>query len=206
MGTKQLSLNQKARWKPIIMERDFPDGKMPICFYCKQEFIAHDAEFKQEWEHLNNNPGDNRPENLVWAHARCNEIKKKKAEWQVLAIDKLNENVRWHSESLGGGGGNNTAHTQTQPNEQIEANSAAIGEAEMYLIERLLPLPGKPAVEERLDFYKTADTIAYRCYRKYRHGSQNTTTRILRMLTCDDAQFTTEKKDGREWIVRRTGR
>lgn len=206
-GSKQLTLNQKAKWTPIIIDRDFPNGQTHLCFYCCQEFIENDPQYCKEWEHLNNDEQDNRPENLVWAHARCNELKKKNADWQILAHDKLKKNVRFHSESLGGreGGGSSTAHTQIQPNEQIDANADAAIEAEKFLTERLLPFLGKLPLEERIDFSDAADTIAFRCYKKHGHGSQNTITRILKMLTCGDAPFEKVKQDGRTWIRRRTG-
>jgi hypothetical protein len=205
MGSKQLTLNQKAKWTPIILQRDFPEEQTPHCFFCKKEFIDHDQDYQKEWEHLNNNDADNRPENLVWAHAKCNELKKKNTEWQVLASDKLRKNVKWNSEYVGEGRRNNTAHTQIQPNEQIDANADACNEAEKYLAERLLPQMGKPAIDDKIDFNKAADVISYRCYKKQGHGSQNTMTRILKMLTCDDSLFDRVKLDGRTWIVRRTG-
>lgn len=206
-GSQQLTLNQKAKWTPLILERDFPNEQTPTCFYCGQEFIEHDKEYAKEWEHLNNNEKDNRPENMAWAHSRCNELKKTNSDWQVLAFEKLKKNVRWHSESMGGSerGGTKTAHSQTQPNEQIDANADAAMEAERFLTERLLPLIGKSAVETEVDFSEAADTIAFRCYKKHGHGSQNTITRILKMLTCGDAPFERTKRDGRTYIVRRKG-
>jgi len=208
MGSKQLTLHQKAKWTPIILQRDFPDGHTPECFYCKQEFIDRDPDYQKEFEHLNNNDSDNRPENLVWAHSKCNELKKNNVEWQVLAHEKLRKNERWYFESVGEGGRerSNTAHTQVQPNEQIDANADASNEAEKYLAERLLPQGGRIAIDDKLDFNEASHVITYRCYKKHGHGSQNTITRILKMLTCEDSPFERVKIDGRTWIVRRTGK
>lgn len=205
MGTKQLTLTQKAKWTPVILERDFPNGITPTCLYCGQNFIDNDPDYDREWDHLDCNRRNNTPENLAWAHRRCNILKERKLDWQYIAQDKKKQNEKWHGGSLGEREGNKTAHTQMQPNEQIDANADAALETEKYLTERLLPLPGKIPAEQRLDFTEAADVIAYRCYKKHGHGSQNTITRILKMLTCDDSPFDRVKQDGRTWIVRRTG-
>lgn len=206
-GTKQLTLNQKAKYAPVIIERDYPNNQEHTCFYCEQPFIEHDKLYCKEWEHLNNNAEDNRPENFVWAHARCNELKKTNTDWQIRAHDKLKKNVRWHSESLGGRAGEEakTAHTQAQPNEQIDANADAISVCEKYLIERLLPTAsGRDAAETELDWQDTEDALSFICYRKFKHGSQNTIRRYLKLLTSGPAPFKSLQKDGRTYIVRRT--
>ncbi|KKN27556.1 hypothetical protein LCGC14_0863530, partial [marine sediment metagenome] len=63
-------------------------------FYCEQRFIKEDPKWCQEWDHLNNNPQDNRPENMVWAHAQCNEKKKYNIDWNTIAAEKLKKNVK----------------------------------------------------------------------------------------------------------------
>ena len=207
MGSKQLTLNQKSKWTPLIIERDYPDQHTPVCLYCGQEFINGDKDYQKEWDHLNNNDSDNRPENLVWAHARCNELKKTNADWQIIALEKLKKNERWNPEFVWRGGveGIFPIHSQIQPNEQIDANADASNEAEKYLAERLLPQLGRSAIDDKIDFNIAADVIAFRCYKKHGHGSQNTITRILKMLTCQDSPFDRVKIDGRTWIVRRVG-
>lgn len=207
MGTRTLTLTQKAKWTQLILNRDFPEGQ-PFCFYCGQEFIERDKDYCREWDHLNNNAGDNRPENLVWAHAKCNELKKRNLEWQVRATEKLKKNVRQALESLGGGGDEKakTAHTQAQPNEQIDANADAITVCEKYLTERLFPKStGKKPPEAELDWNDTEDALGYICYRKFGHGSQNTIRRYLKILTSGPAPFDRASKDGRTYIMRRTG-
>lgn len=207
MGTKNLTLNQKARWTPNILDQYYPNGEVPTCLFCKQEFIENDDLYCKEWDHLNNNSQDNRPENLCWAHAICNERKKHSPEWQVIAMDQLKKNVR-RSESLGGGGGERakTAHTERQPNEQIDANSDGLQESEKYLTERLLPsVTGNPAPESKLDWTKTEDNLSYICYKKYGHGSQKTLRYYLKMLTSDHAPFDTITENGRIYIIRRAG-
>ena len=186
------------------MRRDFPYESQSLCFYCEQRFIPSNPKYVQEWEHLNNNEEDNRPENLVWAHADCNEKKKYNTDWQILAQEKLNANVKWHdSESLGERG--KISDIDTQPNEQIDANKTESQLAEEYLNERLLGRSGNPPSETELDFNKTKDSLTYLHYKKYEHGSQNTFDRILKMLTSDAAPFDRKKRDGRMKIFRREG-
>ncbi len=204
MRTKQLTLNQKAKYTPILIRRDFPDGGPSLCFFCEQRFIPNKSKWLQEWEHLNNNPEDNRPENLVWAHAYCNEKKKYKTDWQILAQEKLEANVKWHdSESLGERG--ETSDKNTQPNEQIDANKAESQLAEEYLNARLLGRNGNPPPESELDYNETKDSLTYLHFKKFGHGSQNTFDRILKMLTSEVATFDREKRNGRMKMFRRDG-
>ena len=93
--TKQLTERQKAKWINAIIDRD--NFK---CFYCKGSFGKNSYVF----DHLNNIPSDNRFDNLVLAHQKCNVKKGFHAEHQVRAKDKLKENesknfwVEWERE------------------------------------------------------------------------------------------------------------
>jgi len=206
MKTKQLTQNQKVKWTALIMKRDYADGQEPTCFFCEQIFLEGDPRWKKEWEHLNNNPEDNRPENLVWVHHLCNQKKKNNTDWQILANEKLQENIMWaesESESLGEGG--KTPDKNTQPNEQIDANKTESQLAEEYLNERLLGRNENLPPETEIDYNETRDSLTYLHYKKYGHGSQNTFDRILKMLTSEAAPFDREKRNGRLKIFRRDG-
>ena len=205
MGTKQLTMNQKAKWTHLIRQRDYEKEDEETCFYCEQRFIQKIKRYQKVWDHLNNNESDNRPENLVFAHWHCNEKKRFDAELQIMAHEKLKENQRLALESLGGGGENCSTNKDTsmQPNEQIDANKEATNEAELYLIGRLLPQNEKSPIDPEIDFNDCADSIAFRCYKKYGHGSQNTIVRILKMLTSEDAPFAREKRNGRMKVFAR---
>lgn len=205
MGTKQLTLNQKTKFTPIIVKRDFPNGQILVCFFCEQRFIESNPKWKRTFDHLDNNTTHNFPENLVFAHWHCNQKKKFNPEWQVLANDKLQENLLLASESLGEGRNNDNADKNTQPNEQIDANKEACKLVEEYLIERLLSHNGKDPVEKELDFHETSESLSYIYYKKYTHGSQNTFDRILKMFTSKAAPFDRDKRDGRMKIFRRCG-
>jgi hypothetical protein len=96
-----LTASKKDKAYKTIRKRD-GDG----CFYCKLEgtdprFIDQLQGFEMNFDHLNDNPEDNRPENLVLSHAICNQKKKDNYDWKIKAFEKLEENVKWHSASLG---------------------------------------------------------------------------------------------------------
>jgi len=90
-----LTALQKDKKIPIIIKRD---GN--VCFYCKQPFIEQIPRLRRVVDHANNNPNDNRVENLLLAHKECNEEKKRNFDWQNLALDALRENTLNASESL----------------------------------------------------------------------------------------------------------
>lgn len=189
MGSKHLSLYQKAKWLPYIIERD---GN--CCFYCDQRFINSDHRWKRVFDHLNNNEGDNRPENLVQAHWHCNELKKTNCDWQILAQEKLKENEKL-AESLGEG--ERKKLPQIETNTEIDSNTEFSKITEEYLIERLFPHHGKPPLESDLDFIETLNNITLRCYRKNKHASQNTLRRIIDMFCASEDPFEKVKIEGR---------
>ncbi len=82
----RLSQNKKRKLDPFLDERD---GK--ICLFCKEGFSATHP---HEYEHLNNNYKDSRPENLVKAHHECHVKKIRNPEYQVIAHEKQIENER----------------------------------------------------------------------------------------------------------------
>ena len=189
MGSKHLSLNQKAKWLPYIIERD---GN--FCFYCEQRFINSDHRWKRVFDHLNNNEGDNRPENLVLAHWYCNELKKTNCDWQIMAQEKLKENEKL-AESLGEG--ERKKLPQIETNTEIDSNTEFSKITEEYLIERLFPHHGRPPLENDLDFIETLNNITLRCYRKNKHASQNTLRRIIDMFCASEGPFEKVKIEGR---------
>lgn len=70
----------------IIVERD---GYK--CFYCNDEFSDTRP---AEYDHLNNDENDSRPENLVLSHHECNNKKKFFTDWQIMAQEKLRKNEK----------------------------------------------------------------------------------------------------------------
>lgn len=91
-----LTATKKDKFFKIIMKRDGDS-----CFYCTKlgneypNFLDRHAQYKREFDHLNKNEQDNRPENLVFAHAMCNHKRRDgHAEMDAIARLKLEENVR----------------------------------------------------------------------------------------------------------------
>ena len=82
----KLSYRQKKKWFEFIVKRD---GYR--CLYCTSPFANTNP---PEYDHLNNDDEDNRPENLCLAHHSCNVQKKYNSDLQILAIKKLQENER----------------------------------------------------------------------------------------------------------------
>ncbi len=82
----RLSYKLKKEINPIVLERD---GYK--CLYNNCEFTETNP---LEYDHLNNNPQDNRPENLAFCCHTCNNKKKFSPEMQVIAHEKMIENER----------------------------------------------------------------------------------------------------------------
>ena len=143
MNTKQLTLNKKAKFTPIIIERDYPNGAEHTCIFCGQSFLAGNPDWRKVWDHLDNDDSNNYDWNLGWAHDRCNQIKKFSAELQIIAYEKIKSNKKWVSASLGG----EKSNKETQPNEQIDANRESCLITELFLIEHLMPNGNRPPVD-----------------------------------------------------------
>lgn len=119
-----LTATQKDKKGKTILKRDC-DG----CFYCKIEgkdprFIEELPGHGRNFDHLNDNPEDNRVENLVFAHEICNQRKKNNYDWKIKALEKLEQNVKWHSASLGEseGEGEKKQHTTTEELKEPDVN------------------------------------------------------------------------------------
>jgi len=117
MYTKELTTNKKAKAFPLLVQRDGD-----VCFYDKQPFVDSIPGMQRNFDHLNNDPFDNRIENLVLCHADCNQKKKWNFDMQFLAHEKLKENVRNASEPQSDNGREriSTAHTDTDDEELTE--------------------------------------------------------------------------------------
>ena len=93
---KTLTAKKKGEYFPILVQRD----RGFKCFYCKADLIG------KEWiyEHLDDNPANNRVENIVFACQSCNIKKKDNFDMKILALEKkgLNEesNFLWGRENV----------------------------------------------------------------------------------------------------------
>lgn len=83
-----LTAAQKDKKIPIIINRD---GN--VCFFCKTPFVPELDDLTRVIDHANNDSQDNRVENLLLAHRKCNESKKTNPDYQILATNALKENL-----------------------------------------------------------------------------------------------------------------
>ena len=206
MGTKNITLNQKVKWTPIIIERDFPNKQTHVCFYCEQRFIEHDPKYCKEWDHLNNIPQDNRPENMVWTHADCNEKKKYNIEWQVRATDKLKKNVRWHSDLLGEREreGSFSAHKETS--DEADVSAVIIKHVTQFLARELTRQNGKPPQRGEIALKEAVECVDYLVKKEIGRGSHPAVQRHLETASCTiSEEYGRKIVNGKQIIFRREG-
>lgn len=91
-----LTSTRKDKLIPKIIERD---GY--VCFYDKMPFHQNIPGLERVIDHANNDETDHRPENILLAHLKCNDIKKYNIEFEVMASDALQRNLTFVPESLG---------------------------------------------------------------------------------------------------------
>ncbi len=207
MRTKHITQNQKAKWTPIIIERDFPNGQTHVCFFCEQRFIDHDPRYCKEWEHLNNNDDDNRPENMVWAHAICNEKKKYNPDWQILASEKLKKNVKFHSDLLRESEreGSFSAHKETS--DEADVSAVIVQHAIQFLARELLPQNGKEPQRKELALKEAVECVDYLVKKDTNgRGSHAAVQRHIESLSCTiSKEYERKTIKGKQIIFRREG-
>ena len=81
--TKSLTQSLKQKFLPLLINRD----KGLFCFYCKEPLTG-----EYIFEHLSGNRHDNRIENIVTSHQKCNIEKIESMEFQLMADEKLAQN------------------------------------------------------------------------------------------------------------------
>lgn len=194
MGTKQLTMNQKAKFEPMILVRDFPNGETPVCFYCEQRFLNNNKKWCRTWDHLDNDESHNYPENFVFAHWNCNQNKKFNIDWQILAQEKLQENLKLAFEFTRE---RNKISNTDEPTE-IDLNVAHRKITQEFLVEKL-------SVDEKLDFVDTINCITLRCENQTGHGSKQSVRNYLDVLSCSEGKYRKFKEGGKTWISKRLG-
>ena len=120
---KTLTRSLKQKYLPILIQRD--NGFQ--CFYCKEP-LTSDYVF----EHLNSKRQDNRTENLVLACQSCNIEKIDSSEYQIMAVEKLEQNEEAGLKYLE----DNGAHENNSS--EIEINKALYNFAKQYLSEKIV--------------------------------------------------------------------
>lgn len=197
MVAKKLSSWHKAKYTPIILDRDGSN-----CFYCEDPFPAIiiqkvDKKKARVFDHLNNDPTDNRPENLCFAHSICNEQKKYKTEWIVKAKKHLRENVKESNLEVV-----SHANSDKETGTEIDTNAIYYEIAIKYLTDELNPRGDEPPENAQIDFKNAMDVISARVRKRVGHSSQNTARRILDVLSCgEDSWLKVKDDENHKWIL-----
>ena len=182
----RLTHRRKQLYFPVIVERD---GY--CCFYCNQKF---NSDQPAEWDHLNNDPDDTRPENLVFTHHKCNIKKKFNSDWQIKAHDKLlrNEKALLVSERT-----RHDAATIEQLTSSQSISKALRPIVEQWLEEYLF-------MENELILKDAVNAMVHFCQHKVGWGSQATIYRYIEELTNPyNGKYTLSKNDSSHTIIRR---
>jgi len=180
---KHLSQKKKLAVLPYLIERD--GGH--FCFYCKKPLSIE----TQVYEHLNSNPQDNRPENLVLSCQSCNVKKENDFDLRILGEEKLRENESklfiqknpFHEVQ-------NTQEASTE----IAINQSNFEITKQHLCEKL-------AVEDSLEYTKTINNCACICKEKTTHGSQQSVRNYIDILTCEEGPFMISRNDKKKKII-----
>jgi hypothetical protein len=199
---KQLNQNMKAKFTPIVLERDYLNGETPYCFYCKGGFVTYNKYWIKVWDHLNNNSEDSRVENLVWAHSYCNAMKKTDADFQIMAREKLKQNVSW-AQVEGTGERERGSHTDTEELTDAEVGKTTDRITKIFLDERLKGQNKK----EFLPRKDTRDCITLLIKKETNgRGSQQAVDRAIDNYCCSIGEYISPREDGKRIIrIRKEG-
>jgi len=195
MMTRQLTVRQKATWiKPLIDRDGFQ------CFYCKGEFGKN----RYVFDHLNDNPHDNRFDNIVLAHQSCNVRKGSYPEYQVIAQDKLRKNesenfmVEWERE--------NKQRTHKETSDEADLNKTIIKICKQFLYQELLPQNGHEPKRNEIPMKEAIECVCYLVQEETGRGSHTAVQRHLETLSCAiSKEFERKEVNGKKYIIRRQG-
>ena len=193
--TRQLTQRQKAKWINPLIARD---GS--FCYYCKGKLGRNCYVF----DHLNDHPNDNRFDNLVLAHQKCNVKKGFHAEYQVMARDKIRDNesknflVEWESEEK------HSTHKETS--NEADLNKTIIKHCKQFLALELLPQTGHEPLRDEIPMNEATECICYLVQEETGRGSHAAVLRHLKTLTCViSKEYDRKEVNGKFFILRREG-
>jgi len=179
---KSLTDSLKRKYLPIIIQRD---GGLN-CLYCP-EILSSDYVF----DHLNNQRQDNRVENIITSHQSCNIEKINNIDFQLIAAEKLKQNEEAGLKYLE----DQTAHENNSS--EIEINKALYSFHKKYISERI-------ASDRQYLFDDAIAELPYLCQERFGHGSEATTRKYIKQLTCKAADWQVVKDDkGKKLICKR---
>lgn len=184
--TKHLTESQKVKYIDILFDRD--DGFH--CYYCACKLSYKTSVF----EHLNNNPEDNRIDNLVLSCQSCNIRKIDDKDMIDKAERKLdqNENGIFVGERKYEDSTNQIEATQVS--QEININKKNFEITEKYITSEV--------ESHKYILYKDAlDSSAMLCKRETGHGSLQSVRNYILMLTSKVGTFEIAKNDKKKKII-----
>jgi hypothetical protein len=202
MYKNTLTAHQRDILRPYLIKRD---GY--VCFYCKRLFDEETIQEKgiETFDHLNCKQED-RKENLVFAHLKCNNEKKGNYDWQLLALDKLGENEALNDpdpESLSRSrrGRNKSADAGTEDEDLTESQmNLMINKTTRSFLDEKLPENSTNVIS----YSKTLKSITYLVIAQTKgRGSETAVRRSLDAFTSEFAPWEVYKEGKGNRVIRR---
>jgi len=163
------------------------------CFYCKKKFGKEHPIF----EHLNNDPTDNRLENLVLSCQSCNIEKSNGGELSRIADEKGEQNEREifvGEKDLNKILSKNSSTTELP--KEIDINTKNYDVVENYIEERIQSWG-------TIEFKDTLDSCVYLCKVKTGHGSHQCVRNYIHSLSSSVGPYELIKEGKKRLIQRR---
>ena len=185
----RLSIYKLNKYLPLILIRDGHD-----CLYCKRRI---DGDFV--YEHLDDEPSNNRIENIIIAHKNCNKEKEHNKEYKKMAIEKLEANMEANS------------HPGTKKQLQIyDKKLPTTASIEMRIAEtnRMITrryITEQLAVHDSIKYDDALRNCIYLCNEKNGTGSRQSIGNYIWVLTSAIGPFMVVKDgNGEDVIMKRT--
>ena len=184
--SRKLTAAQKHKMFKYLVDRD---GY--LCFYCKKKFKSVRDPI---YEHLNNDETDDREENLVLAHQRCNVLKstQKDKKYLDMAELKLIENEK-HAGDLYVRESFLKKNSKDEASTEITISKKCFDITEKYVTDNVL-------ANGWVVYKETMHIIVYLCKKQTGYGSEQQIRSHILTLTSPVAPFeitkdpTTKKK------------
>ena len=181
--TKHLTKRLKIKNLSILPIRDHGFR----CFYCNKDLDLKSCIH----EHLNNDPHDNRIENIVLACQSCNNKKPYDSSMQEKAIQKLKQNQasnfmrerKISKEDL----------TQ-EASKEIDINVSNYEIVEQDISERI-------KTDGYVVYKETVNSCTYLCKEKTQHGSQQCVRNYIAALTSEVGSFEIIRDNNKKKII-----
>lgn len=204
-----LSRYKKYVRKPIIMKRDYGlTGNVELynnhdvfCYLCGQRFL-HKQGYEINYEHLNDDTGNDHVTNICLCHGKCNKEKEYGAEFKDIAKKKLASNIAWQADYEKAQGVLSQREGE-RIEDRINRKSHFIAvTTRKLLIEYLLPHNGHPAMHDKYPLADLEDDIAYEVDQVFGSGSQIAAHRhILKACSNRAKSFSITNIDGTNYVV-----